>query len=150
MAVDPLNTEGLLAASDGAVWSGVPAGSTIGHVHFYVGDLGRAEAFYHAGLGFDKVALTFPGALFISAGGYHHHVGLNTWAAGAPAASDADARLVEWELILPDDRAVASAIRGLQNAGFAEAGADGLPTATDPWGIRVVLATAESPAAPST
>jgi catechol 2,3-dioxygenase len=139
MAVDPLDVQGLLAAGGDAAWSGVPADSTIGHVHFYVGDLARAEAFYHLGLGFDKVAWTFPGALFISAGGYHHHVGLNTWAAGSPPATDADARLLDWELVLPDDRAVAGAVKGLRDAGFTTTDAGGRMTATDPWGIRVAL-----------
>ena len=86
--VDPLDVSALLAIADPAPWPGLPAGTTIGHVHLYIGDLAEAAAFYHAGLGFDRIG-SFPGALFVSAGGYHHHVGLNTWAAGAPVAGDA-------------------------------------------------------------
>ena len=65
--------------------SAMPAGTRIGHVHLNVGDLTAAEAFYSGALGFDVTVRGYPGALFVSAGGYHHHVGLNTWAGeGAP------------------------------------------------------------------
>ena len=101
-AVDPLDVRELLELSEGQRWTGLPAGTVIGHVHHYVGDLKQAEAFYHAGLGFDKVGWSIPGALFVSAGGYHHHVGLNIWAAGSPVATDEDAKLLDWELVLPD------------------------------------------------
>ncbi len=65
----------------------VPAGTRIGHVHLQVSDVGEAEAFYHGVLGFDVMVRGYPGALFVSAGGYHHHIGLNTWhsAGAAPA-----------------------------------------------------------------
>jgi catechol 2,3-dioxygenase len=94
MALDPLDWDGLRALAPEVRWSGVPAGAVIGHVHFYVGDLDQASSFYHQGLGLDKVLWSLPGALFLSAGGYHHHVGVNTWVAGAPVATDADARLL--------------------------------------------------------
>ena len=68
----------------------------IGHVHLQVADLREAEAFYHGVLGFDVMVRGYPGALFVSAGGYHHHIGLNTWhsagAAPAPAARSGFAR----------------------------------------------------------
>ena len=54
-------------------------GLRMGHVHLHVGSLERSEAFYHGSLGFDKTVWSYPGALFMSAGGYHHHIGLNTW-----------------------------------------------------------------------
>ena len=69
----------------------------------------RRAAFYHEALGFDKVVWGYPGALFLSAGGYHHHLGTNTWAAGAPPAAEDDARLIEWEMVLPDAASVAAA-----------------------------------------
>ena len=75
MATDPLDAKALLAAGEGKPWSGMPAGTVMGHVHLHVADLTAAEAFYHAGLGFDKVVWSYPGALFLSAGGYHHHLG---------------------------------------------------------------------------
>jgi len=139
MAVDPLNVPGLVAEAGETSWSGVPSGSVVGHMHFYVGDLAEAEAFYHSGLGFDKVAWSFPGALFISAGGYHHHVGLNTWAAGSPIAADEDARLREWELVLPDAQSVSATGESLTRGGFDLTLDRGAALATDPWGIRVRL-----------
>ena len=101
-------------------WSGVPAGTTIGHVHLYVGDLEQAAVFYHHGLGFDRTG-SFPGALFVSAGGYHHHVGLNIWAAGAPVAGDQDARLLEWRLVVPDRPTVTTWPANLAQAGIESA-----------------------------
>ena len=65
-------------------WNGAHVGTTIGHVHFFVGDLTSATSFYHRGMGLDLMTWRYPGALFTSAGGYHHHVGLNIWAAGSP------------------------------------------------------------------
>ena len=85
MASDPLDARGLVEAGADQPFTGLAAGTTMGHVHFYVDDLARAAEFYHRGLGFDQIVWSFPGALFVSAGGYHHHVGLNIWAAGAPS-----------------------------------------------------------------
>ena len=92
MATEPLDLRALVRASGGEPWAGMPAGTTIGHVHFHVATLGEAEAFYHRVLGLDKVVWSYPGALFFSVGGYHHHVGTNTWAGAAPVATAADAR----------------------------------------------------------
>jgi catechol 2,3-dioxygenase len=57
----------------------MPSGTTIGHMHLHVGDLAGGEAFYHAALGFDKTVWSYPRALFLAAGGYHHHLGTNIW-----------------------------------------------------------------------
>src|SRR5262245_59524030 len=75
MATEPLDLRGLVRAGGGERWAGMPPGTTIGHVHFHVATLSEAEAFYHSALGFHKVVWSYPGALFLSAGGYHHHVG---------------------------------------------------------------------------
>jgi catechol 2,3-dioxygenase len=121
----------------------MPAGTTVGHVHLFVGDLGRAESFYHAALGFDKVVWSYPGALFLSAGGYHHHLGTNTWAAGAPAATEDDARLLEWELVLPARAQVEDAARSLERAGYRVVAGDDAIRAADPWGTTVALVAAD-------
>ncbi len=137
MATDPLNVEDLLQAAGAERWSGMPAGTVIGHVHLYVGDLDQAAAFYHAGLGLDKIVWSYPGALFLSAGGYHHHLGTNTWAKGAPSATDADARLIEWEVLVPSSEDASAALSSLAKSGVAvERVADG-GTARDPWGTPV-------------
>jgi catechol 2,3-dioxygenase len=109
----------------------------IGHVHLHVGDLERAARFYHVGLGLDKVVWDYPGALFMSAGGYHHHLGTNTWAAGAPAAGPDDARLVEWELVLPSAADGEAAAGSLTSEG-AEPSKEGASwSVADPWGTRL-------------
>ena len=107
-----------ILASAGGKWSGAPAGTSIGHVHLYVDDLKRASAFYHSALGMDKMTWTFPSALFLAAGGYHHHIGLNVWAAGSPVASENDARLLFWELVLDTVQECADVAASLSEAGF--------------------------------
>lgn len=141
MATEPLDLRGLVRAGGDGRWAGMPAGTTIGHVHFHVPTLREAEAFYHSGLGFDKVVWSFPGAVFFSVGGYHHHVGTNVWAADAPVATAQDARLIEWELQLPGKDGIASAAASAARAGYQihEAGDDRL--ITDPTGIIVRLTT---------
>jgi catechol 2,3-dioxygenase len=137
MATDPLNVDDLLQAAGAEPWSGMPAGTVIGHIHLYVGDLDQAAAFYHEGLGLDKIVWSYPGALFLSAGGYHHHLGTNTWAKGAPPATDADARLLEWEMLVPSHEDASAALSSLAQSGVAvERAADG-GTARDPWGTPV-------------
>jgi len=140
MATIPLNVQDVVAAGGTERWSGMPNGTTIGHVHLHVGDLDQAATFYHEALGFDKVVWSYPGALFLSAGGYHHHLGTNTWAAGAPPAAEDDARLVEWELVLPDAASVSAAGASVEAAGGTiERAPDGSILARDPWGTAVRL-----------
>ena len=57
----------------------MPEGTRIGHIHLHVSSLEKAERFYHDILGFDVTLRTYPGALFMAAGGYHHHIGANIW-----------------------------------------------------------------------
>ena len=142
MATSPLDVQDLVQAAAGEKWDGAPAGTTMGHVHFYVGDIGEAQRFYHEGLGLDKIVWNYPGALFMSAGGYHHHVGTNTWAAGAPAATENDAKLLDWELVLPAASDVDAAARSVQAAGFTVDQSEGNTYATDQQGIRVRLVAA--------
>jgi catechol 2,3-dioxygenase len=141
MASEPLDVQSLLLAAGDIPWTGLPAGTTIGHVHLSVGDLQLAEDFYHNGLGFDKVVWNYPGALFLSAGGYHHHVGTNTWAADAPRATEQDARLLEWSLVLPTRDDVARVARRLAEMGAPVVEDAGGWVATDPWGTQVRIAT---------
>jgi len=86
MATDPLDLDAILAEPGaGTPWQGLDAGTVIGHVHLHVPHLDTAERFYCGRVGFDPTLRRYPGALFVAAGGYHHHVGLNTWAGvGAP------------------------------------------------------------------
>jgi catechol 2,3-dioxygenase len=141
MATDPLDLGDLAKAAGGRAWEGAPPGTRIGHIHLYVDDLARAGEFYHRGLGLDRINLEFPGALFMSAGGYHHHLGTNTWAAGAAKAGEGDARLLEWTIQLPDQESVEAAARSLGGTGqqVTRSGDDAL--ATDPWGTNLRLTT---------
>ncbi|MEP7176874.1 MAG: VOC family protein [Gemmatimonadales bacterium] len=139
----PLDVDDLVAAAEGNRWSGVPEGTVVGHVHLFVGDLDRAAAFYHGGLGLDKIVWSYPGALFMSAGGYHHHLGTNTWAEGAPPARFDDARLLEWEVLVPTAADVAEALASLERAGSRVERAGEAGVIEDPWGtalrIRAVV-----------
>lgn len=142
MATDPVDIAGLLGAAGGIPWTGMPAGTVMGHVHLHVGDIATATSFYSEGLGFDRTVWDYPGALFMSAGGYHHHLGTNTWAGhGAVAAPEQDARLLEWTIELPDAASVAAAGESLERNGFSAAsdvaGATTDIIARDPWGTQV-------------
>lgn len=101
MTSDPLDIQSVIAAGGHVPWNGMPEGTTMGHLHLHVGSLEAAEAFYHRELGFDKTVWSYPGALFLSAGGYHHHLAVNTWSPG-PSAKEDEARLSEWTLHVPD------------------------------------------------
>jgi len=137
MATEPLNVDDLLRAAGPEPWSGLPPGTVIGHVHLFVDDLRRAAAFYHAGLGLDQVVWSYPGALFMSAGGYHHHLGTNTWATRAVPAGETDARLLEWEILLPSKQDVQAALASVAATGAKVTGGAGDGLATDPWGTAV-------------
>jgi catechol 2,3-dioxygenase len=105
MSTDPLDVEGLLAESDGsgASWFGMPKGTVMGHVHLRVSDVGAAEEFYREVLGMDLTTRFGGSASFMSYGGYHHHLGLNTWAsAGAPAPPEGSVGLREFVIRVPD------------------------------------------------
>jgi catechol 2,3-dioxygenase len=139
MDTAPLDIDSVVRAAGGVPWSGMPAGTRVGHVHLHVGDLEKAADFYHAALGLDKIVWSYPSALFLSAGGYHHHLGVNTWAgASAPRPTDEDARLLEWRLETPSaEHAVAS----LAEAGYPARSTDDGWVVTDPWGTDLRLIT---------
>jgi len=139
MTTNHLDVEDLVKAAAGEPWTGMPPGTVLGHVHLYVEDIAMAEAFYHDALGLDKVVWSYPGALFLSAGGYHHHLGTNTWARGAPAASNQDARLLEWEIIVPTKTDAEGAAKSVKAAGYAVKQEGDEWLLTDPWGTSLRL-----------
>lgn len=137
--VDPLRFRDLPPVAPHG-WQGAPAGTTVGHIHLFVNDLNEAAEFYHAGLGLDHARWPLPSAMFLSAGGYHHHVGTNIWAAGSPVASEGDARLLFWELVMPDDSEIDRVAESMSEAGFAEAATDaGARAFIDSCGIIVAV-----------
>lgn len=104
MGTEALDTDGLLAElkGSGQRWSGMPAGTRIGHVHLQVSDLHQTEGFYQGLLGFDLTLRFGSGALFFATGGYHHHVGANTWASQAASPPPPDAAgLRYFTIVLP-------------------------------------------------
>ncbi|MNC11942.1 Catechol-2,3-dioxygenase [compost metagenome] len=142
MSTDPVDVDGLLAASEGLSWNGLPAGTVIGHVHFHVGNLNKAKAFYVDLLGFELTANYGSAAMFISAGGYHHHIGLNVWAGqGAPAAPADTVGIDYFTLILTNEEERNAVVERVRQAGYAVTEVNGNPTFQDPWniGIRLVL-----------
>lgn len=143
LATDPVDVAGLVASAGDTAWSGMPAGTVIGHVHLHVGNLEQTAAFYSEALGFDRMTWRYPGALFLGADGYHHHLGTNTWAgSGARPPAEGDARLLEWTIELPQAADVTAASRSLVAAGYpAEAASEGdtAVLTVDPWGTRVRL-----------
>ncbi len=69
--------------ADDAGWKGAPENSVVGHVHLRVGDPEEAEEWWHEEFGFDTMARYGGSAVFLSSGGYHHHIGANSWERGA-------------------------------------------------------------------
>jgi catechol 2,3-dioxygenase len=147
MTTNPLDARGLLAAArngdDG--WEGLPPATIIGHVHLHVSDLAAAENFYVNLLGLDLMQRFGGQASFVSAGGYHHHLGLNTWAGvGAPPPPDTAARLAWFELVLPDGEALEKVTARLQAAGLGGPAHGGVWRIPDPAGNLAVLRSAQA------
>jgi catechol 2,3-dioxygenase len=143
MATLPLDLRSLadeLDAADGPQLT-APAGTAIGHVHLQVADIPDAESFYHGVLGFDVTTRVYPGALFVSAGGYHHHLGLNTWhSAGSGPARPGSVGLRSYEVVLPDRAELDRVMGRVRAAGLSvEAAGEGSAAVRDPSGNLVVL-----------
>jgi catechol 2,3-dioxygenase len=138
MATLPLDLDGVLAEADDA-GDGMPAGTTMGHVHLQVAEIPASEAFYNGALGLDVMVRSYPGALFLAAGGYHHHLGANTWnSQGAPAPPEGSLGLDRWELVLPGADDLDAAAARLGDRGEPVRVDDGV-LASDPSGNRVLL-----------
>lgn len=142
MSTDPLDFDGLMAELrvDGGPWQGLPTGTSIGHVHLQVRDITEARTFYCDVLGFELMQRFGSSALFVSAGGYHHHIGLNTWAsAGAPPPPATAAGLVRYEIVLPDAGTLVAMHERLQQAQIASSAGDGSLDLIDPSGNGIRL-----------
>jgi len=138
---DPIDLEELFShlREDDRLDESMPAGTKMGHIHLHVADVEDALRFYHNLVGFDVMGHV-PGVGFVSAGGYHHHVGLNTWAGqGAQPAPPGSAGLRRYAIELPTQRDLDDVIGRLEHGDVSLAEeADGL-AATDPSANRVLF-----------
>jgi catechol 2,3-dioxygenase len=146
MTTLPLDVQSLLREVDDPAsepFEGIAAGTVMGHVHLKVSNVPETIAFYRDILGFALMASFGASAAFLSAGGYHHHLGANVWeSAGAPPPPPGTAALRRFTVVLPDGSAREEVLARLRDRGHEpDAGASG-PEVTDPSGNRLVLAVA--------
>ncbi|WP_322905881.1 VOC family protein [Paenibacillus campi] len=140
MGTEPVDVDSLLELAEGQPWYGLPAGTKIGHVHFHVSSLDEARKFYVDTLGFEIMLTDNRSVLFISAGGYHHHMGLNIWAgAGAPKAPANSTGIAYYTLQMPDQAAVQAVAERVQVAGLPLQYDGQELWITDPSNIRIRL-----------
>lgn len=137
----PLDVQGLIGELRGApLRTELHADTAVGHVHLHVADLQQAEAFYHEVLGFEKLAYGIPTAGFVSAGGYHHHIGYNTWAGVGAPSPPVDAVGLQWFTVeLPTPAALQKVIDRIHAAGLTLEEREGGVLVRDPSGNGVLL-----------
>ncbi len=125
MATEPLDFRGLLGelSGDDIGWKGAPVGSVIGHVHLRVGDIAVAEAWWNDTIGLDTMVHYGNAAVFLSSGGYHHHIGANVWQSRGAASRSPDTS-------------------GLNFVELASAHAKDRREVMDPWGTAVRISPA--------
>ncbi len=143
MATDPIDFDSFFAEIDGdeaaLASSALPAGTKLGHVHLRVSDIALAEQFYHGLLGFD-ITTRLPGALFVSAGGYHHHLGMNTWESrGGKPPVEPSTGLREFSIALPDMIELGRLTGRIEAAGVAVERGVASATLLDPFQNRIRL-----------
>jgi catechol 2,3-dioxygenase len=144
----PLDLESVLAELDetGEGRNEVAPETRLGHVHLQVSDLADAESFYHGVLGFDVTVRTYPGALFVSADDYHHHIGLNVWTSeGAPPPAPGSLGLAWFEIVLPGGDEVERVARRVEAAGIDARREHGALRLADPSGNGVLLRASPGP-----
>jgi catechol 2,3-dioxygenase len=145
MPSEPLDLDGVIGEIQGAqeLQSRAPVGTKLGHVHLQVADLGATEDFYRGVLGFDVMVRLYPGALFLSAGGYHHHIGTNVWhSRGASPPEPGAVGLRSFEIVLPSNAERDRVLDRVREAGIEMTHSDAGVLIRDPSGNGVELRTA--------
>lgn len=146
MTTLPLDVDSILDELDDPAttpFDGLPDGTVMGHIHLKVSEVDATVGFYRDVLGFALMAQLGPMAAFFAAGGYHHHVGSNTWeSAGAPAPPEGSAALRHGTVVLPDGAERERVVGRVEHAGFNVVDHDGDPLVRDPSGNALVLALA--------
>lgn len=140
MATVALDAQSLLADMKGP-WEGMPEETVMGHIHLHVADIEASREFYVNGIGYDVVT-EFPGALFTSHNGYHHHIGLNIWnGAGAPQPPENSVGLNWFTLVFPSQEVREATLDNLRKLNTPVQEADGDYLVKDPAGntIRLVI-----------
>jgi catechol 2,3-dioxygenase len=144
MTTIPLDVDDLLgelADPAGAPFEGLPSGTVVGHLHLRVASIAETVGFYRDVIGFGLMAQLGAEAAFLSAGGYHHHLGANTWqSAGAPPPPLGLATLRHGTIVLPDDSERDRILARIEQAGSELADAEAGPLVRDPSGNCIVLA----------
>ena len=142
----PLDIDGVLEELEDpetAPFDGLPAGTVMGHVHLKVADVPEAVDFYTDVLGFDLMAQLGNQAAFLSAGGYHHHVGANTWeSAGASPPTPGTAALRHATIVLPDESERERVVERVERSGGSVESSPEGATVVDPSGNALVLTVA--------
>lgn len=140
MATKVLDADGLLAEGKGLQWTGLPAGTLLGHIHLHVSEMENTKEFYTKCLGFQIVSRYGNQALFISTGGYHHHIGLNTWnGVGAQKPAENSVGLKSFSLVLPDEETRKKTIEQLTTIGAAVKKENDIVITHDPSGNQIQL-----------
>lgn len=141
LTTERLDFEGIMAELQGGApaWAGLPAQTVMGHIHLQVSDVDLARHFYVDLLGFEHMA-DYPQASFVGAGGYHHHLGMNSWmGAGSPPPPPDAARLLSYEIWLPTPAALEMLVARLQAANHPLSQQGGTWRLDDPAGNRIIL-----------
>lgn len=144
MGTDPLDLESLLSvlASRSEEWAGLHPDTTVGHMHLHVSSIPEAEDFYINWLGFDLILRYGPSASFLSAGGYHHHLGVNTWnGVGIAPPPENAVGLRFYEIILPDQKELNKVTEHLQTSEFLPNKQERGWLVRDPAGNKILLTT---------
>ena len=143
MTTLPLDVDSLLGELDDPAtepWDGLPDGTVVGHVHLRVAAIDPIVGFYRDRLGFGLMAQLGPQAAFLAAGGYHHHLGANTWeSGGAPPAPEGSATLQQFTVVLPDQAARDELADRLEGSGERVTREPDGVMVVDPSGNRVLL-----------
>ncbi|MCE6074663.1 VOC family protein [Agrobacterium vitis] len=139
MATLPLSLQELYDSATDEAWTGLPEGSSIGHMHLQVGNVPEADRFYEGVLGLKKMA-TYPGASFFGSGQYHHHVAANIWnSRGAGPRLAAMTGLADYSLTFNDGDALQKALATLEGLEIPVTHGSEGHRLTDPWGIGLTL-----------
>jgi catechol 2,3-dioxygenase len=142
MATLAVDLPAVVAAAPNTPFRGLPAGTTMGHIHLQVADVERSLNFYCNVLGFDLVG-AMPTAGFVSVGGYHHHLGMNIWhSRGGSPPPAGSLGLISYQLVLPSVAARERLLSRLDSQGYPLEQSEAGPLLRDPAGNGLVLAMA--------